>query len=357
MLPNDVEFTLARIGRERYVFIGGSSLGVILLPLVAWVIAVALLQAGSPLVLYWEPTGYTVANSFAHLSALYFTIRFARFLKCAWWLTVLYCLLSVYWLTLFVIPVVGLLVRAAMLRRRVCEEEVRCLERDLEVYMRSQPDFEGIVQWMCARGWVPVDGTLNDGHSSCDFEKPGIGEGLRVGWGSDTRSPRGPRVGDVHFPGHEIMVRAKAHADRGAILSDRGIFDEAIRELQAALDLMPELSVTRSNLGLALLRAGRFEEGLAEYREVAHVEPENANAWGMMGAALHDLGRLDEADQKLRRAITLDPQHVRAHFNLAVVLSKQTRYHEAAHHFEVVLQLDPTYPRAREYLANLGPLL
>ena len=104
--------------------------------------------------------------------------------------------------------------------------------------------------------------------------------------------------------------------------------DEARDAYRRALELDPNHTRARINIGRLLHDAGRFEAAEAHYRLAESVVP-SAGAAFNLGVLLEDLGRLDEAEAAYRRATTLEPEHTGALLNLAKLLERRGRKTDA----------------------------
>jgi predicted Zn-dependent protease len=88
----------------------------------------------------------------------------------------------------------------------------------------------------------------------------------------------------------------------GAYLAREGLFDAAIRELEAARDLAEEDPSIHYELGVAYLLAGRGEAGLDALGEVLARTPDDTWVQGLYGLGLAEEGRMDEAATQLQSA-------------------------------------------------------
>ena len=81
----------------------------------------------------------------------------------------------------------------------------------------------------------------------------------------------------------------------GIIFLEKGQLDDAISNLQAAIDLRPENAPAHDNLAKALLQKGQVPEAMVHYRKLLEIEPENVEARNTLGTALIQQGRIREA--------------------------------------------------------------
>lgn len=102
------------------------------------------------------------------------------------------------------------------------------------------------------------------------------------------------------------LLDPDVHFRRGRTLMNSGHYEEAIVELEYALDLDSQSAVTRAELAYCgfLLRPGRAsEQALDELSRVLRSDPECGLALYYRGEVLRRLGRWDEAESSLRAAI------------------------------------------------------
>ena len=103
-----------------------------------------------------------------------------------------------------------------------------------------------------------------------------------------------------------------ARSAYGAYLAREGLFDDALRELEAARDLAPDDAAIRAELGVTMLLAGRTAGGVDELEEALSKLDE---PWlrGLYGLALLETDRREEGAEVLHRASTERPEDVEIH--------------------------------------------
>lgn len=108
---------------------------------------------------------------------------------------------------------------------------------------------------------------------------------------------------------------AFARVSYGAYLAREGMFDDAVRELEAARSLSPEGAeevVVRAELAIAYLLAGRRDDGIAELENALAADAEDAWLRSLLGMALLEAGRSEEAAEALHRAAAERPGDMEA---------------------------------------------
>ncbi len=107
----------------------------------------------------------------------------------------------------------------------------------------------------------------------------------------------------------------------GIIFLEKGRLDDAISNLQAAIDVRPENAPAHDNLAKALLQKGQVAEAMVHYRKFLEIEPDNVEARNTLGTALIQQGRLREAIGQWQDALAIQPENGNAASNLAWVFA------------------------------------
>jgi eukaryotic-like serine/threonine-protein kinase len=140
---------------------------------------------------------------------------------------------------------------------------------------------------------------------------------------------------------------------------------DAIRYLQAAVSLRPDLADANRSLGGALSKLGRLDEALTNYRRAEELAPTDPSNRHNVANCLAQLGRYDEAEAQFRRDVALDPQSVFGQMELWFFLARHGRADQAVREWVAAVPAAPTdyrlwrgYPelclfagRAEEYRA------
>src|SRR5207247_9554868 len=161
----------------------------------------------------------------------------------------------------------------------------------------------------------------------------------------------------------------------GAALPETGEREEARRNLQRAIALLPSFAATYIDLGIAYLRdsdmdkaVGQFEAGLnvplpsgpapdwdtaiADLRKALTAKPDLAEAHNVLGLLL---GRASANSKQVlaefREAVRLQPDFAEAHNNMGLVLAQENDEKAAITEFREALRISPDYADAQ---AKLG---
>jgi type IV pilus assembly protein PilF len=154
---------------------------------------------------------------------------------------------------------------------------------------------------------------------------------------------------------------SEAKTNLGALYISRARYAEAIPLPQdAAHDALYKSRVlAQSNLGWALYKAGRAEQGVSEIKGALAVAPKYCIGWRQLGVIYSELGRIDEAGNAYSKYTEACPEVLDAHLSLGKVLVRQAKVQEARAQFErcAVAKDAKEQPIASEcarYLRDLG---
>src|SRR5262249_34829491 len=132
------------------------------------------------------------------------------------------------------------------------------------------------------------------------------------------------------------------HRCLGAIYLGRRQYDQALREVQAALDRDPR------NVVAVWVRAqiyhwqGKLEDALAELEPlVAKLPADLAETLNIRGDVYRTQGRLEEAAADYRRMIELRPKAPDAYVSLALVRERQGKLDQAIACYDQLVAAEP----------------
>src|SRR5215216_4477157 len=99
---------------------------------------------------------------------------------------------------------------------------------------------------------------------------------------------------------------ARAHRGLGQLFLDRGLTEEAKRELLRAIELDSKLTGVRIYYASALIKSGEAQRAIEHLRVAIEQGETSALAFALLGVAHERSGALDEAMSDYSRAIALD---------------------------------------------------
>jgi tetratricopeptide (TPR) repeat protein len=145
---------------------------------------------------------------------------------------------------------------------------------------------------------------------------------------------------------------AEAHYNLGHVLVQKGQMDEAIAQYQKALELNPDYPDAHYNLGNVLVEKGQVDEAIAQYQKALQLNPNFVRAYNNLGFALFTKGQPDEAIAQYQKALGISPNFADAHYNLGVALVQRGQLDEAIAQFQEAVRLNPDNTSARNNLAR-----
>ncbi len=102
---------------------------------------------------------------------------------------------------------------------------------------------------------------------------------------------------------------ANKHAELGDIYEGIGLYPEAIREFEQALQLRPKFLDIRTKLAICLREEGRHREAIKIFTEVLKTNEKYSQARVQLGITHYALGEKTKAIKVWKEAVKLDPEN------------------------------------------------
>src|SRR5689334_4626039 len=161
---------------------------------------------------------------------------------------------------------------------------------------------------------------------------------------------RGGRVAEAKRIARRILADQPKHAPAlhllGVALSHQGNHTEALRYIDAAIQIEGQSSSIYNSRGNVLAALQRYEEAVADYRKAIALKPDFAEAFANRGGALQELKRFDEALASYDKAIALKPDYAEALCGRGTTLQALKRLDEALANYDKAIALNPHYADA-----------
>ena len=141
-------------------------------------------------------------------------------------------------------------------------------------------------------------------------------------------------------------LAARMHFCRAALLVALREPGRALREIELAMSLDPDLPYVHIRAGWTKIFLGRGEEAEGHVTTAMRLSPRDPmlGTWyATLGLADLQLGRFDKAVDRLRQAIGIAPNNELPYFHLAAALALQDRKSEAAQASETGRRLAPIF--------------
>ncbi|HYN03933.1 MAG TPA: tetratricopeptide repeat protein, partial [Vicinamibacteria bacterium] len=146
---------------------------------------------------------------------------------------------------------------------------------------------------------------------------------------------------------------APVYVTLGMIHRGTGKAEEALVDLQRALDRDPRGAEAYRETGRAHQSLGRTKEAEESFRRAAELRPSDWAVHNYLGAVYVGSGHLAEAEGEFRRVIALAPDNPRGYTNVGAVCFRQGRLEDAEGVFRRSAAIRSTAPA----LSNLGTTL
>lgn len=153
------------------------------------------------------------------------------------------------------------------------------------------------------------------------------------------------------------LVKAVAEAEQNPDAKKK-IYEEGIRELERAVEIMPTFSSAYVQMGVAYYRLKNFEKAIENYNKASQLKPSDAITLNNIGSVYFEWGKYAEASQNFKHALQIDPRFIDAHMNLGSVHGTLKDFSNAIASFQNAIKYAPDNARAYYYIAityqNMG---
>jgi tetratricopeptide (TPR) repeat protein len=148
-------------------------------------------------------------------------------------------------------------------------------------------------------------------------------------------------------------ANAELHYYLGTIYEEAGRYDEALAALTQATQKAPENANFLFRLGIVYDKHKNKEASIATMRRVIALDPKNANALNYLGYTYAEMGEnLDEAEQLIIEALTHKPNDGYITDSLGWVYYQKGDYPRALEHLKRAHELVPDDPTIMEHVGD-----
>lgn len=141
------------------------------------------------------------------------------------------------------------------------------------------------------------------------------------------------RTADEHSP----QSLASRHRAAARLLRDKGLFESAEEELQAALGYDPGNRDVQLDLADLYLRMGKSEEAQQYIDGVLEQDVRHHRARLLKGIALFRQSKFDAAEKVLLEVLVLNPDPARTHYYLGMLYEQRGEKDKAIEHYREAL--------------------
>ena len=158
---------------------------------------------------------------------------------------------------------------------------------------------------------------------------------------------------DKIYDSEHFEFFANVHANLAMVYENTGQLEQAIRQYQKALRLMPTKPSLHQGIAGAYWKKRQYTAAEPHYKIVTANDATNLQAVYRLGLIFLVQELYNEAASQFKKVIELDATYARAYGALGLVYQKLGRFPEAIDAFESVLRLEPGNRTAIEMLREL----
>jgi serine/threonine protein kinase/Flp pilus assembly protein TadD len=135
--------------------------------------------------------------------------------------------------------------------------------------------------------------------------------------------------------------------DLGIYYFNRGAYDEAIIELNRALELDPNYGMAHNELGYVYSATGDFSKAVEHLQKYVSLSPGEANPLDSLAEAYFDMGRLDEAIANYKDALKIKSDLFGPYFSVGYIYALKAEYAEAMRWMDRFIATAPSPEKKR----------
>jgi tetratricopeptide (TPR) repeat protein len=137
-----------------------------------------------------------------------------------------------------------------------------------------------------------------------------------------------------------------AHLNLALALADGGQLEDAVHELEIALQQAPDDEMIRHELASCFIDLNRHADAIGHLKKIVKSHPEHVEAWVDLGIAFTAQGFLAEAEAAFKKGLEVDAHDFGSHYHLAALYASWGRQQEALAALEIASGIDSEKTRA-----------
>lgn len=130
-----------------------------------------------------------------------------------------------------------------------------------------------------------------------------------------------------------------AHNNLAIVYYNKGLYDEAIEELEMALKIDANFVLARNNLDIILRKTGRLEERIEQLVRIVDREPYDETKTLELADTYRKLNRYSQAIIFYRKVLDFNPGSFEAHYGLGITLKLLGKYDDALEEIKTALEI------------------
>ena len=130
-----------------------------------------------------------------------------------------------------------------------------------------------------------------------------------------------------------------AHNNLAIVYYNKGLYEEAIEELEKAIKIDPNFVLARNNLDIILKKTGRLEQRVEKLARILDEEPYDEQKTLELADTYRKLNRHSQAIIFYRKVLDLNPGSFEAHYGLGTTLKLLGKYDDALEEIKQALEI------------------
>lgn len=130
-----------------------------------------------------------------------------------------------------------------------------------------------------------------------------------------------------------------AHNNLAVVYYNKGLYDDAILELEKALQIDPNFVLARNNLDIILKKSGRLEDKVKELGRMIESEPFDEHSTLELADTYRKLNRYSQAIIFYKKILDYNPGSYEAHFGLGITLRALGKYDDSLEEIKKSLEI------------------
>lgn len=130
-----------------------------------------------------------------------------------------------------------------------------------------------------------------------------------------------------------------AHNNLAVVYYNKGLYDDAIEELEKALQIDPNFVLARNNLVIILKKSGRLEDKVKELGRMIETEPFDEQSTLELADTYRKLNRYSQAIIFYKKILDYNPGSYETHFGLGTTLRALGKYDDALEEIKKALEI------------------
>jgi len=134
-----------------------------------------------------------------------------------------------------------------------------------------------------------------------------------------------------------------AHNNLAIVYYNKGLYTEAIAELEKALELNPNFVLARNNLEIILRKSGKLEEKVEELTQCIESDPRDENKILELADTYVKLQKYSHAIVYYKKVLDANPDSYHAHFGFSNTLKYLGKYDDALDEMKQAMKIKETH--------------